>query len=135
MQLRRLIYSSVPFGFDQSMLNGILVTSRDRNARDSISGALICRADLFLQYLEGPSPEIAACYARIARDDRHVEVKKHLDGPVAERLFGDWAMLDDPARSWVWSQDEVADGALDRATEAEVSDIFLRVRREVGQTA
>ena len=65
---------------------------------------------------------------RIARDDRHLEVKVHVVEPVSGRVFGDWAMRHDPAATWVWSQREVADGAVDRAGAAEITGFFLRLR-------
>lgn len=131
MGLFRAIYSSRPFGFDETILHGILMDARSANRRDGISGALICRADLYLQWLEGPEQQIRDAIARIKRDDRHVEVTLHVMEPVPDRVFGDWAMLHDPAATWVWSQDEVAGGAIERATAAEVTAFFLQLR---GQT-
>lgn len=60
MDLIQVIYSSRPFGFDQGVLNAILVQSRRNNAQFSITGALICRADLYLQLLEGPPAAVDA---------------------------------------------------------------------------
>lgn len=36
-------------------------------------------------------------------------------------------MKDDPAQSWVWSRDEVRNGALESATEQEVLGFFARL--------
>lgn len=130
MDLVRLVYVSRPFGFDAAMLYGILVTSRRNNARDGVTGALICRADLYLQLLEGPAPMVAAAFARIRRDDRHLEITELLSGPTDARLFPAWAMRDDPARSWMWTQAEVSDGAVERATPAEIIAVFDRLRLE-----
>ena len=60
MSLIQLIYPSTPFGFDNPTLNNILSVARRNNARDGISGALICRADLYLQMLEGPRSAVTA---------------------------------------------------------------------------
>ncbi len=127
MQLTRLVYASRPFGYDGAMLSGILMSARRNNRRDGISGSLICRADLYLQYLEGESGVIDACFARIARDDRHLEVTELIRQPAGARLFPDWAMRHDPALSWLWTKAECEDGALGRATEAEVLGVFQRV--------
>jgi len=127
MALLQLTYASRPFGFDSGMLSGILLDARRCNARDDITGALICRDDLYLQLLEGPAEAVAAAYARIRRDDRHIEVRPLTRRLVEERLFGAWAMRDDPAQSWVWSRDAVHDGAIERASEAEVLAIFERL--------
>jgi hypothetical protein len=129
--LVRLIYSSQPFGFDEAALNGILMIARRNNPRDQITGALICRQDLYLQLLEGPQAAVESRYDRIARDDRHLEVVKRVAEPVAERLFPNWAMRDDPARSWMWSAREVDQGALDRATSADFIAVFTRLAAEV----
>ena len=110
--LKYLIYASKPFGFDQSVLNGILVTAKTNNQRFQITGALICRSDLYLQFLEGPASEIDRIYQNIRRDDRHVEITLLAEGGAQARLFPDWAMRDDPVRSWMWSREEIADGAL-----------------------
>lgn len=133
MPLLQLTYASRPFGFDAPTLAGILLDARRCNARDGITGALICRDDLFLQLLEGPEAAVEAAFARIARDDRHVEVRPLTRRmiPGDGRLFGRWAMRDDPAQSWVWSRAEVEDGAPLRAGEAEILAIFARLAAEV----
>ena len=127
MDLFRAIYTSRPFGFDESILSGILMDARRANVRDGITGALICRADIYLQWLEGPEAQVRAAMDRIERDDRHLEVKVHVAEPVSERVFGEWAMLHDPAATWVWSQREIADGAVDRARPEEITGFFLRL--------
>ena len=127
MPLTQLIYSSQPFGFDDAMLGGILVQARRNNPRDGITGCLICRHDLYLQLLEGPGDAIDALYARIAVDDRHLQVEMLSRGPVDTRLFPDWAMRDDPAQSWLWTPAEVEDGALTKASPDELRAVFARV--------
>ena len=126
----QLIYASRPFGFDEGTLAGLLIVSRRNNERDGITGALICRADLFLQLLEGPEDLVDAAYRRIERDRRHLEVRLLSRRTVADRLFPGWTMRSDPARSWMWDQQAVNGGAVDRATEAEAVAIFERLARE-----
>ncbi|KPQ15182.1 MAG: Sensors of blue-light using FAD [Rhodobacteraceae bacterium HLUCCO18] len=128
MTLFRAVYSSRPFGFDSAILSGILVDARRCNDRDGVSGALICRADIYLQWLEGPEDKVRDTLARIGRDDRHVEMMLQVAEPVAERVFGDWAMLHDPAATWIWSREEIAGGAVERSTPEEVIGFFLRLR-------
>jgi hypothetical protein len=130
MPMIQLIYASRPFGFDEGTLAAILVVARRCNERDGITGALICRGDLYLQLLEGPEEKVEEAYRGIKRDRRHVDVKLLSRRNVTERLFPGWAMRDDPARSWMWTQDEVNAGAVDRATEAEAVAIFERLARE-----
>lgn len=124
MTLIRLAYVSRPFGYDAATLSGILLDARRLNARDDITGALVCRHDIFLQMLEGPEAKVQATYDRIRGDDRHVEVRQLLSRPTSERIFGDWAMLHDPEKSWIWTQEEIAGGALDRATVADFEKVF-----------
>jgi len=127
MSLLELVYASRPFGFDQAMLNGILMDARRCNERDNITGALISRSDLYLQLLEGPEEKVLKAYDRISGDDRHVEVTPLVRRPVKTRTFPGWAMRDDPAQSWVWSIEAVRDGAIGRATEFEVHGFFERL--------
>ncbi len=129
MPLLQVTYISRPFGFDSAMLGGILMDARRCNTRDGITGALICRADLYVQMLEGPAAEVEAAFARITRDDRHIDIRPLSRRAVATdaRLFPGWAMRDDPAQSWVWTKAELDNGAAERATEDEVIGIFTRL--------
>jgi hypothetical protein len=133
--LLQIIYSSQPFGFDEASLAGILMDARRCNARDGVTGALICRRDVYLQLLEGPEPAVRAAFARIARDDRHLDVVLHATLPVSGRLFGDWAMLHDPATSWL--PPEATDDGLAGVRSADVRRIFtaLAVRQDPAPSA
>lgn len=128
MDLFRAIYTSRPFGYDSAILSTILMDARRANLRDGITGALICRDDIYLQWLEGPERAVRDALERIGRDDRHLEMRLHVATDVPERLFGDWAMLHDPAASWIWPQDEVARGAVKRATPEEITAFFMPLR-------
>lgn len=130
MALHRLVYVSRPFGFDEAMLNGILAQARHRNAREGLTGALICRADIYLQLLEGPKPALEATYGRIVDDNRHLEVQRLIHESSDERLFPAWSMRDDPARSWMWTQKEVAAGRVTVATRDEILTVFARLAAE-----
>lgn len=127
MPLKQLVYASRPFGFDDLSLRGILETARRNNERDGITGALVCREDLFLQLLEGRQDRVEAALERIARDDRHTELKVLISTDVTERLFPAWAMRHDPAQSWMWSPAEIAAGAIERCTPNEVLGVFKRL--------
>ncbi|MDO8883766.1 MAG: BLUF domain-containing protein [Pseudotabrizicola sp.] len=129
MPLLQLVYASRPFGFDAVTLTAILFDARRCNTRDGITGALMCRDDLFLQLLEGPEAAVEAAYARIRADDRHVEVRELLRREIGDdqRMFAEWAMKDDPATSLVWSREEVAAGVPEQAGEAAVLAVFARL--------
>jgi Sensors of blue-light using FAD len=127
MPLAQLIYTSRPFGFDEATLDDILTTARVKNAQANITGALICRADLYMQMLEGPRQALTDTFARILRDDRHVEVRLVHCADTPERLFPQWSMRDDPPQSWMWTQAEVREGAARLAPSIEALGVFRRL--------
>lgn len=128
----QLIYTSEPFGFDDAMLSGILRQARRNNTRDGITGALICRDDIYLQLLEGEHDAVHAAYARIVPDDRHLSPHLLWAGEQPARLFPAWAMRDDPAQTWMWSAAEVRAGAARHAVPQVARGIFARIAAEVG---
>jgi len=133
--LSQIIYVSQPFGYDAAILSNILLDARRCNERDGVTGALVCRHEIFLQLLEGPTAEVEATYARILRDDRHVSPRKLVSRSISRRMFADWAMLHDPAKSLIWSRQEIADGALDRATPSDVIKVFEALAENVERAA
>lgn len=126
----QLIYMSQPFGFDSAILGSILATARRKNPQQGITGALICRQDIYLQLIEGEAAAIDALYARILTDDRHLDVVLLSRAEVTDRVFPDWAMLHDPARSWLWSPDEVWGGAIRAASPAALRQVFARAKAD-----
>lgn len=122
--LVQLVYASKPFGYDSAMLSGILLDARRCNERDGVTGALVCRNDVYLQLLEGADEKVHATYERIRRDDRHVDPKQLVNRSVPSRIFGDWAMLHDPAKSWIWPPADISNGILERATQEEILSLF-----------
>lgn len=125
--MKQLVYRSQPFGFDRAGLAGILLTARRNNKRDDVTGALLCRHDLYLQLVEGPAATIDALFARIAADDRHSDVQVLLSHSVDERMFPRWEMLDDQAPSLLWSPTEVVEGAIEAASQTELLRVFERL--------
>ncbi len=129
--LKHLIYSSRPFGFDQNILNGILVTSVDNNKRDQITRCINMQIRFVSSISEGPADSINETFDKIQHDDRHVEIRVLKEGIHAERLFPKWAMRDDPVRSWMWSREEVDAGALDKISASDAFNIFQRHSKEL----
>jgi hypothetical protein len=127
----QLIYASQPFGFSEVILSGILLDARRCNKRDGITGALVCRHDIYLQLLEGPDVQVQATYARIMRDDRHVNIQQLICQPISKRLFAEWDMLHDPAQSWHWTSEQISDGSLDWADEDEIMTVFSELADRV----
>lgn len=126
----QLVYASRPFGYNDAILVGILLESRRWNMRDAITGLLICRADLYLQLLEGPEAAVDATFRRIAADNRHVDVSLLVRTNVTQRLFPEWALREDMARSWLWTKAEISDGAIARASEDDILAVFRRSAAE-----
>jgi hypothetical protein len=118
------IYVSQPFGYDLPRLSGILLDPRNNNIRDEITGALICRHDVFVPLIEGPETSVNAALERIDRDDRHLEMKVLVSDNIEKRLFGDWAMLHYPATSLIWTEAELSDGILDCITPDDIKAMF-----------
>ena len=127
MVLSRLIYCSQPFGYDQPMLNGILADARTYNPKNHITGALICREDIFLQLLEGPEDKILLTYDRILNDDRHLNIELLVQEPCDDRLFPTWSMKDDPAKTWFWNKDEIDSGILTSVSKTDLLGVFDRI--------
>jgi hypothetical protein len=132
--IKYLIYTSRPVDFNPETLNSILVMSKRENAQRGITGALICRPDRYLQYLEGPTNQIDANYHKIRQDDRHIDIQLLAEGTRSTRLFSEWAMRDDPPQSWMWSSQEIAAGVLDRLKPHDALDIFIHHASEVNKT-
>ena len=130
MRDMQLIYASRPFGYDDLTLTSVLMQARENNARNGITGALICREDVFLQILEGPRDLVTSTFSRILRDERHVDVVNLLSSEIHRRLFPEWSMRHDPAQSWMWTPEEVARGAIGRASDQEILGIFERLARQ-----
>ena len=126
----QLVYCSQPFGFSLEILSAILVASRANNRKYDITGALICRSDIFLQLLEGPEQQVKKTYDAIQNDDRHVNVYHLIDRPIEKRLFPAWAMKDDPVKTWMWSREEVSNGIVKSLSYAENEGVFLKLSKE-----
>ena len=131
--LRHIIYASTPFGFSKSDLDHILIKSRYNNDENGITGALFCRDDLYLQYIEGPEKRVELTFSKINEDDRHTEIFLLKSGISTRRLFANWAMKDDPVKSWMWTREEIGSGILGKVTETEAMNIFIKHSREVDQ--
>ena len=131
--IKQVIYVSRPVGFDDKTLHRILSQSSFNNEKNNITGALICRKDLYLQYLEGPAHKIDELYSKIKTDSRHKGVKLLEDTRSKRRLFSNWAMKGDPAKDWMWTKSEVADGILERLTKNDAMGFFVRHSKEIDQ--
>ncbi len=112
------------------MLDGIVMSARRNNRANGITGALICRQDMYIQLVEGPEEAIDALYQRIRVDDRHDEVTLEASAMIEERMFPDWDMLADTNPTMTFSKAEVEDGAIGRASGDELRALFQRIADE-----
>ncbi len=130
MSLYRVVYASKPADFNDKVRNGILDDSRRWNTQEGLTGILMCRDDLFMQWLEGPEAAVRAAFVRIQKDRRHYDIRPLLLGTLGNRLFPAWAMRYDPVPSWMWSPRDIADGAIERTDEIDIMAIFSRIAAE-----
>ena len=128
-----MIYVSTPFGFNKKNINSILEISNLNNKKNSITGCLIYRSDLYLQYLEGPSKELENTYNKILNDKRHSNIKKLSENNSKRRLFASWAMRGDPLITSMWNNKDVMEGTVKKLNPAEAFKIFETVSREIDQ--
>ena len=76
----------------EAQVANILERSRENNARDDITGALLFNGGCFAQVLEGPLVNVETAFERIQQDERHGEVSLLTLEPIAARSFPNWAM-------------------------------------------
>ena len=131
MNIYRLVYKSRPFGYDQAILNGILSDAINYNSKNNITGALICRDDIYLQLLEGPEYEVNLTFEKISTDDRHLEIELLLKEYCNKRIFPKWNMKDDPARTWFWNKEEINSGIFNKIPKIEIIEVFEKIANQI----
>ncbi|MEL6948649.1 MAG: BLUF domain-containing protein [Pseudomonadota bacterium] len=89
----RLSYSSrATRPIHRSAATQLANDAADNNGREGVSGVLFSDHGLFLQWLEGPAPEVCSVMSRITADPRHTDVTLHSAGWISDRRYSDWAM-------------------------------------------
>ncbi|MDR9399875.1 MAG: BLUF domain-containing protein [Psychroflexus sp.] len=73
-------------------LEQLLFQIREKNKRLAITGLLLLIQGKFVQYIEGPEPEIKNVYKSIKADPRHNELLLLDSGKIEQRQFQDWSM-------------------------------------------
>lgn len=131
--LKHLIYFSKPTIFDTDTINNILITSRENNTQTGVTGSLICRSDLYFQFLEGPIEAVDETFQKIKHDSRHEKIQIIKEDTTNRRLFASWAMREDPVLTWMWTRKEVEAKTLDSINPEEALHTFERLSREVDQ--
>lgn len=103
--LYALAYVSVPtVEFTDHGLTDLLLVARRLNAISEITGKLIVleeddRVTRFLQWIEGPTSAVEACFERIENDPRHHKIEVGFCGEVERRRFPTWDMAIDTVAS------------------------------------
>lgn len=93
MSLKQIVYvSAARRDLDGSEYEQILSTARRRNAENGVTGMLLTIDQGFLQVLEGSADAVDETFARIARDHRHISVRKLYDATTHSRSFSGWFM-------------------------------------------
>lgn len=76
----------------EAEIGSILTKSRQNNAANGITGALLFNSGFFAQVLEGPLEMVETTFERIQRDLRHDDVSVLECGFVSSREFPEWSM-------------------------------------------
>ena len=132
-ELKHLIYYSCPIGFDANSLASILNISRNNNKKNNITGALIYRSDIYLQYLEGPIASVDETFQKIKNDERHKELFALKESVTKRRLFAAWAMREDPIKTWMWTRSDVKKGLVAQLTPEQALSVFEKLSIEIDQ--
>jgi hypothetical protein len=78
---------------DLDFVVGQIIGSAIRCNREvGLTGLLLVVKGHFIQALEGKDDAVRTTYARISMDPRHCDLHIISQGPVEQRLFGEWNM-------------------------------------------
>ena len=89
----RVVYSSrLETGVGSAEVEAIVTESRERNARDQITGAWLMRGRDCLAALEGPPQAVRATVERVWDDRRVTQFRLHDMGAADDRLFEIWPL-------------------------------------------
>jgi hypothetical protein len=88
-----LIYlSSAIEKFTKEGLDELLTISRERNIEHNITGLLILKDYMIVQYIEGEEKEVKQLFENIKKDSRHFNVNLLHEEIITKRLFHNWSM-------------------------------------------
>jgi len=93
IMIRRMAYVSRPVSdLAVTEIPRIVAVARAHNARDGLTGVLVYTGADFAQLIEGPEAAVANVWARIAADERHLDISIILDETDHHPWFPDWRM-------------------------------------------
>ena len=76
----------------QAEISNIVDVAQKKNFEHGVTGVLFFENEHFFQTIEGPEDDLRKIFDSIERDNRHHELNKLIDEPIAERAFPDWSM-------------------------------------------
>ena len=117
----------------ENYIKNILETSDINNKKNKVTGCLIYRQDLYLQFLEGPQKELEFTYNKILSDKRHTDIKKLSENSTKRKLFTNWAMRGDPLMTSMWTNKDIKDGKVKKLNSNEALKLFEKFSREIDQ--
>ena len=85
-------FSSASLDASPADIEQILMTSRDNNRRNRITGLLLHDKGNYLQIIEGLRAPVLTLFEVIKKDHRHTGVIEILQQPITERQFPEWAL-------------------------------------------
>ena len=92
--IRQIIYRSIAsLAVNDRLLLDIASAASRNNPHHRVSGFLLFRSGLFVQYLEGPPSRVAYLLDRVERDRRHHDIVRLADLMSESRLVGSWHMM------------------------------------------
>ena len=92
-KLQALVYvSSAVTKLTPDQVEYLLMRARNRNAQYGVTGVLLYIGGNFMQYIEGPSTELAVIYDIIKNDPGHTGLIELMHCDIEQRDFCDWAM-------------------------------------------
>ena len=132
-QLKQIIYSSRPLGFDKDTVEQILVSSCKNNQSVEVTGLLIYSEDQYLQLLEGPTPALEETFSKIKSDPRHDNIIVLKEDFTDRRLFSSWTMRPQPLDVMMFEEDDIKNGLIERFSPSQAFNVFNNLSREFDQ--
>lgn len=78
--------------FSQNDISSLLVSARNFNAENNVTGVLLYNTGFFFQYLEGPQEAITKVYQRIQHATSHEIILELFNDVVYKLHFSSWHM-------------------------------------------
>ena len=128
--LKHIIYSSRPLGFERKTVEQILTSSQKNNPSVGVTGLLIYGAELYLQLLEGPVKDLEETFSRIKSDTRHDKIRILKESVIDHRLFASWTMRPQNLKVMMWEEEDIKNGLVQNLSPTQAFNVFNNLSRE-----